>query len=93
MEYITVDDLSLLSLRNLLVIQFQRVDCSCANKETGDVDYSDLLRKLNWRDCAVPPPSVPVSLAADWQGTKAANQLNAINYACLMKDLRGSGGN
>ena len=62
---------------------------SIADKETCAVNYKDLIEKFNWRDCAVAPPSVPVALASDWAGTKAVNQLDAVNYASLMKDLAG----
>lgn len=51
------------------------------------VKYAELAQALNWRDCAVAPPAVPTALVSDWQGNQPCNQLNAVKYELLMKDL------
>ena len=57
--------------------------------EDGLVDYTNFVQRLNWRDAAVEPPSVPIELAAEWRGTTPSAALDTINFGLLIKDLGG----
>lgn len=58
--------------------------------EKGEVEYSSIVRQINWRDYPVPPmPSQPIQTDDNWQGTVAKNQVNIINYNALLEALLG----
>ena len=63
---------------------------SLPRNEQGCVSYAELMQKLNWRDCPVPPIQyAPVRPDEAWQGNPASTLLQSVNVAALQADLGG----